>query len=275
MAVLGNFFALYIAGQRVAMATSNNAQFKTEFANTTNKDGMGYDTSKPVKKLMSADLEAFFCSSIGNLLQFPEDISNAAWSKDTGVVITTVASPTGQMLGNRITFNAGSQVWQNIVLPTGFDDYVNGSLWVKGTGTIKIKFDWSAPILADELTITLSNTSYTRIDLPSTAAVDDGAELIFTIEKGTATSVDVFGPQVSQGAILQDYAGSAKLFADLLDAQMAGTTITIRHSTDLEGDLQVQGSAYVSNLDTKTQASGVNTFTCSLTGTATQTISEV
>lgn len=274
MSILGNFFALYIAGQRVAMATANNVSFKTDFVDITNKDSGLFGQSKPVKKMMSADIEAFHTSSIGNLVQFPEDFTQSVWVKDTGVTVsgTRIVGPTGQKLAQRITFGAGTYVIQKVTIVE--DDEHTASLWVAGSGTINLHLVWESPILDVTLPITLTST-FTRIQLPTGASIDNTGPLSVYIEKGTATEVELFGPQVNVGATATDYCGSTKLFSDLAAAQDAGTALAIRHSTDLDADWQLVGNAYISALNTKTQANGVNTFTAQLTGTATQTVSNV
>jgi hypothetical protein len=278
MSILGNFFALYIAGQRVALATANNVSLKTDFEENTNKDS-GLDAEyTPVKKVLSADIEAFHTSTIGNLVQFPEDLTQSVWVKD-GVTIsgTKLEDPFGQMHAQRIlNITSGvDSIKQSIAgVSSGF---VLFSVWLKGSGTITM-------VVSDEV-----DTSSQIITLKSDWVryfvefeITTGVELAAILESATgqtATQVDFFGPQFeivsNVNALPSNYRGSTKLLADLVDAQDNGTKLTVRHSTDLEGDFQIAGDVYISGIDTKTKASGVNTFTAQLTGTATQTITTI
>lgn len=272
MAVIGNFYALYIAGQRVALATSNSTTLSTDMADTTSKDDAGWSSSQPVKNGLTADIEGFYTSAIGNALQFPEDLTNAAWVK-TGCTIsgTKEIGPTGQVQAQRIIgLSSGDTVRQTIATYGTLAATICYSLWLKGSGNITIS-------IGDDGTdashlITLSAT-WTRVFV--THLLSAPLNIFVGLDAGTATQVDVFGQQLEIGTSPGNYIGSAHLVKQLSDAEIAGQVITIRHSTDLTGDFTLSGQAFITNVNFKAKANDVVQFTASLTATGIETVATV
>lgn len=272
MAVIGNFFALYAQGQRVALATSNNAQFKAETVDTTNKDSGLFTEVRPIKKILSADIEAIYCSTTGNLVQFPESFDNAVWAIDGEVQPGKVAGPTGQMLAQTVRISAaGGYIEQEITAPAG-SSKKTASIWASGSGDVVLTIEQGSSY---SLTIHLSAT-LTRFEIPMGVAASGGT-IIIRVSNNDLIDNDVvlFGAQVNIGDTATDYMGSAVLASQLAAWAHGMTKLAIRHSTDLSGDFQVAGDAYITNIEFKASDKDVLKFSATLNGTADQTVTTI
>lgn len=258
--LIGNFFGLYAQGKRVALAQSKTVSIKTATENITTDDSQGYEEIIPTIHNLSTSVDGLICAHLDNYLQFPEDLSKSAWVKDSGVTVNPAFGDDrkGQKRSNKITFNAGSKVQQEIT-PDATDTYW-ASIYAKGTGTILLKIDNGDSV--ESLTITLTS-SWVRYSLSHTGDTDP---LIISIEKGTATSVEVCDTMVNIGDVLIDYKGSQLMAKELMDYEINKTKLQILWSNDLDGDQKITVDCYVSGFDLKTKNDTVLQFSCQLSG---------
>lgn len=266
--IIGNYFGIYYQGKRVALAQSKNVALKTAVENITTSDSYGNEEILPTDHNLSASVDGLICASLDNKLQFPEDLSQAAWSKDAGIVVTPFYSDDnfGQLHGNRVVWNAGSNITQEFALTEE-----NGwfSLWLKGSGSVNLIF-MDAADTPSELAVTLT-ANWVRYALPATA-IDFSSDCIVVIQKLTGTEVQVANVMFNEGTILLDYKGSQLMAKELMNAQIAKTKLQVRYSNDLDGDIQIAGFCYLSNFELKTKNATANGFTASLSGTNIHTV---
>lgn len=275
MAILGNFLAFYLNGQRVAMATGNNVSIKTDIVDITNNDSGSWGEIMPTRHTLSGSVEAFFCSSIDNLLQFPEAFGNAAWSKDTGVAVTDNTDSNGnttpQKIADTITWNAGAFIQQIIADTLTIGNIVTGSIWVKGIGTIKLTVGDDAGS-TDSANIVLSGT-WTRVSVSHT--LGSAVDVFFKITKVSGTAVILDRAMLNIGSSALAYRGSTELYAALQDAEINKTLIPFRYTTDIQGDMNITGNMYITQLDVKATNNDAMKFTCNINGTGLSSVGTI
>lgn len=267
--LIGNFFGLYVQGKRVALAQAKTLSFKTASESITTDDSQGYEEIIPTIHTLSASVDGLVCAHLDNYLQFPEDLTKTGWTKDAAVTISPNYGNDrkGQLRGNRITFNAGSQISQ-IITPDGSGTYW-ASLYAKGTGKINL-------IITDGTTTeTLSITLTSEWVRYSVGIAGDTDPLTFRIQKDTATALDVCDTMVSRGDVLADYKGSQLMAKELMNYQVNKTKVQLLWSNDLDGDTKITVDAYISGFDLKTKNDTVTQFSCSLAGKNAATFTEI
>lgn len=271
MAVNGNFLALYVNGQRIALTKSDDFSQKMAMEDITNKDSNGNKEVMPTQKEASCSMEGIVTAAPKNMLQFPENIENNAWFRLGATVSgTRVEAPNGQMRGQTITWNTASSIGQNTTLNVAPNSKVTASIWVKGSGSVQIGCgDTNDAFMS--ATITLTST-WQRISF--SGVLENGDLPYLTLAKVSGTAVTVAFPQLELG-VLTDYAGSAQTLKLLAELAANRTQVAILHSDYFAGSFANSYNGFISDVQVKASNDSADTFTCNFlsTGsTTTQTI---
>jgi predicted secreted protein len=273
MANNGNYQALYVNGQRIALTKSNDFSAKKAFADITTKDSQGNKEVLPTLNECSATLEGIATSSLVNKLQFPENFSNAAWTNLSVTISgTKVVNPFNQKLAQSVTWSSGSNLHQVIAdLYFSIGNVITFSVYVKGTGTITITTgDDDNDTTSSSIPLT---SSWVRHEVSHTLTSATGCFVEITQTNGSA--ITVFGPQLELGAAATMYKGSTQTFSDLQTFAENNTKVTIIQSDYIDGDIQVSYEGYISDLQIKSTHDDAETFTCNFEGTGVQTSSTI
>ena len=272
MAVIGNFLALYLAGQRVALATSNDFASKMAMIDITEKESAGNKEVMPGMDEASANLEAIATSALTNYLQFPEAFNNAIWVKGgTGAISgTKIANDNGQLLAQTLTWGTGTTITQTLgTTDLAGSNYVCFSVYLKGTGSITLEIgDDASSVRSSTFTLSSSWTRYSLI-----FQLDSAISVYVKINKVSGTAVSLYAPQLENGQTATLYKGSKVTLAQIADYIKNRTQVSILHSTYLSGDKTYQYNGYLTDLQVKASANDATTFSVSFTGTGAQTIS--
>ena len=277
MAILGNYFGIYFGGQRVLMAKGGSVNIKTDVVDITNNDSGLFQEVKPVRNSLSGSVDAIYCSAPGNLLQFPEALDNAVWTKSGCTVSSTKSlAPNGiQHLAQSLTgFAAGDYIRQEVATPLSAGVSAGFSTWVSGTGVIELSIDDGfGNNTAQAVTLT---STLTRVSVVLQITEDDSLPIV-TITSTTATALTIFGPQLEANAdgIVTDYKGSTYLYQLLQQAEIDMTALDMIYTTSISGDLKITGQCYISGLDTKTKEGDVIMFTANINGTGLQQLATI
>ena len=276
MAISGNYLGLYVNGQRIALTKSNDFASKMAMIDITTKDSSGNKEVIAGLKEGSCSMEGICTSGLTNLLQFPEAFDNAVWVKGgTGSVSgTKVANESNQILAQAYTFGTGTAITQTFATPPSvlaIGDKVVFSISLKGSGTVTIQVGDSVGSTTSS-TITLSST-WTRYESVYTLAATSG--IFVGINKVSATVVTLFGPQIEENLIATSYKGSQITLLNLQTIAEARTKVTLLYSDFLALDFKQSYEGYISDLTIKSSNDSAETFSCSFSGTGTQTISNV
>lgn len=262
--LIGNFFGLYLAGQRVALAQSKSAKIATKVEPITTDDSWGWEEVLPSDHNFNATVDGIICAFPDNLLQFPENLNTSPWQWDTSVLVDPDFSEdiNGQLRGNKIAFNTGTFVKQ--VIPNHQFDKNWYSLYAKGSGSISIKIeDENAHIATKIIALTNEWTRY-WVYISNFKAGDD---CTISINDISSTDCQICNTMLNTGELLLDYKGSTYTVSKLIAAQTAKTKLQLRWSTDLDNDSQIQIDVYVSDFQLKTKNTTVSGFSCTLNGT--------
>jgi hypothetical protein len=276
MAVNGNYLGLYVNGQRIALTKSNDFASKMAMIDITTKDSSGNKEVQPGLKEGSCSMEGICTSGLTNLLQWPEAFDNAIWVKaGTGSVSgTKIANDNSQILAQTYTFGTGTQIKQTFasapsVIAIG--DKIVFSISLKGTGKVNIQIgDSIGSTTSSDITL---SSNWTRYEVLYTVSSLTG--IFAAINKATATTVSLFGPQVEESLVATSYKGSKTTLLDLQTIAEARTKVTLLYSDYLALDFKQSYDGYISDLMIKSSNDSAETFTCSFMGTGTQTITNV
>jgi hypothetical protein len=264
MAQIGQYFGMYIDGERAALATGTQVSIETASDDVTTNDSQGWQEVIPTNHKFSASVDALAEGQLKNLLLFPEDISNAAWTKDSNASATkyVATDPFGQQHAGVITWGTGGFVSQNIT-GVAAGQIITASFWVAGSGSVRASItDGGGTGMGTTHALT---GTLTRISVTYTCTV--GGSVVIKLNKVSGTAVTYFGAMANLGSILLDYKGSSYKLSKFVDAQKNRTKIAVRYSTDITGDVQFAGYAYILKIDVKTEPGKANRFTASLEGT--------
>jgi hypothetical protein len=271
MANNGNYQALYVNGQRIALTKSNDFNAKKAFADITTKDSQGNKEVLPTLNECSATLEGIATSSLVNKLQFPENLDNAIWTKSgTGTFSgTKVNSPFLQKLAQVLTWGTTTLVRQT--MGTVAVGTYTLSIYAKGSGTFALEFlDDTNTITSGTFTLT---SDWQRFEV--SGALTTGLSTRVNIKKTTGTDITLFGPQLEVASAATMYRGSQVTFSDLQTIVENNTKVTIIQSDYIDGDIQVTYEGYISDLQIKSTHDEAETFTCNFEGTGVQTSSTI
>jgi predicted secreted protein len=271
MANNGNYQALYVNGQRIALTKSNDFNAKKAFADITTKDSQGNKEVLPTLNECSATLEGIATSSLVNKLQFPENLSNAIWTKTgTGTIAgTRVNNPFGQKLAQVLTWGTSTFLRQSFA-SIAVDTYTL-SIYAKGSGTFALEFlDNAITITSGTFTLT---SNWQRFEVSGTLV--SGTSVRVNIKYISGTDITLFGPQLEVATAATMYKGSQVTFSDLQTIAENNTKVTIIQSDYIDGDIQVSYEGYISDLQIKSTHDDAETFTCNFEGTGVQTSSTI
>lgn len=274
MATIGNFLALYVNNQRVALATSNDFSMKRAMIDITEKESAGYKEVLTGMKEGMCTLEAIATSSLSNYLQWPESFDNAVWVKDGTASIsgTKIANDNGQLLAQTLTWGTGTRIFQELgTTDLLVDDYVCFSLYLKGTGTINIEVGDNDSFTVSS-TIALSST-WTRYSVVYKLVA--ATQVFAAVNFVSGSSVSLFGPQLERGQTPTIYKGSKETLTDLANIINNNDKVNLLHSTFITGDQSFLYEGYLSDLQIKSAANDKVTFTCNFQGTGVQTINTI
>lgn len=271
MAVLGNYLGLYVNGQRIALTKTNDFANKKAMIDITTKDSQGNKEVIPGLKEGSCTMEGICTSSLVNILQFPEDLNNAIWSKSgTGTFSgTRVENPFTQILAQSLTWGTTTLIRQT--MGTVNVGTYTLSIYAKGSGTFALEFlDDTTTITSGTFTLT---ASWQRFEISGTLTT--GLTTRVNIKKTTGTEITLFGPQFEIAPAATMYKGSKTTFSDLQTIAEARTKVTLLYSDYLALDFKQSYEGFISDLAVKSSNDEAETFTCTFMGTGAQTITTV
>ena len=269
--ILGNFFGIYIGGQRAALAQGKGVSIKTAVVDVTTSDSYGNEEVLPTDHNLSSSIDGLIVAALDNKLQFPEDLSRSAWVKGSGVAVTAFYANDrfGQKHSNRVVWNAGNSVHQEFMV-TEANGFVSVDL--KGAGEVSIKFLDAADTLS-ELAVTLT-AEWVRYSFPVTA-IDFSSECLVVFEKVTGTELQIANVMFNEGEVLADYKGSTYMAQMMQAAQVNKTKLEFRYSNDLTGDSQIAGFGYFIDFQLKTKNAAANGFTATIQGHQIQSVTTI
>jgi len=263
MAQNGSYFGLYLEGERSALATSTQMTIETDSDDITTNDSQGWQEVIPTNHKFSASVDALAENQLANLFLYPEDLSNAAWTKDGTASATkyVVTDPFGQQHAGVVTWGSGLFVSQALA-SVAVNQIITYAIWVAGSGSVTVSITDGGGT-GTSTTHVLTGT-LTRIYVTYTCTV--GGTVTLQLNKVTGTAVTYFGSMAMNGSILLDYKGSSYKLSKFVEAEKNRTKIAVRYSTDITGDVQFAGYAYILKIDIKTEKGMANRFTASLEG---------
>ena len=275
--VNGNFILLSVNGERVAALTANDETYSSAMRDTTVKESLGDSEFLPGLRSMDLNCSGLFLEQSKNMLKYTEGFDNSIWVKDTAVTVSTnveaAPSPYNRKTVDLITFSTGAFIKQTITPSQGAGVDIDFSVWVKntGAGTITIEVgDNTSAVVSSPITLT---STLVRYDV--TYHTTTGVGCYVKINKGTASTVRVFGAQLELNTVASSYFPSGTKFGDLLSAQQAGTQLPCIVSSFVSGELTDSVNAYISNIK-KTNSQNANvTFTCTLKASGSNTLTTV
>jgi len=269
--ILGNFFGIYIGGQRAALAQGKGVSIKTAVVDVTTSDSYGNEEVLPTDHSLTSPIDGLIVAALDNKLQFPEDLSRSAWVKGSGVAVTAFYANDnfGQKHSNRVVWNAGTSVHQEFAV-TQSNGFV--SCWLKGTGEVSIKFLDAADTLS-ELAVTLT-ADWVRYSFEA-SSIDFSADCLVVFEKISGTEFQVANVMFNEGDVLADYKGSTYMAQMMQAAQINKTKLEFRYSNDLTGDSQIAGFGYFIDFQLKTKNAAANGFTATIQGHQIQSVTTI
>jgi hypothetical protein len=139
-----------------------------------------------------------------NLLTFTQEFDNAFWTKASGTIISnTAVAPDGTRTADTVTPASGvAEIFGAVTLTAGVYTL---SVWLSGSGTVRIGFFNATNGVQDSDVITLTGT-LTRYSVTKTLAA--GANNIYPITtrgSATLTSLFIWGAQLEQASTATDY----------------------------------------------------------------------
>lgn len=263
--IIGNFFGLYFNSRRLALAQSKSVALKTASENVTTDDSYGWEESIPGNHSLEGSVEGLITAHYDNLLQFPEDLSKSIWSKTDGAITVDPDNGDDNFGQKRLNFvdngAATEQVYQQVTGLTALNPYTF-SIWLKGSGTLYLKFNTKTVL------VTLTNT-LTRYSITDDASATTENVII---EFLGAVRFYACNAMLNQGESALPYKGSTLMAKELMEFEKNKTKLTLRWSTDLDTDKTIECQAYIMGFDLKTKQGSPNQFSCSFkaTGTITQ-----
>ena len=154
---------------------------------------------------------------IRNLLNYTEQLDNSAWAKiSTGgaavsVIPSSYAAPDGTYSATQVLGldTANSRLDQTTVLPALANKTYTYSVWLRGSGVIKINMGTSTGVGGStEVTITLTST-WTRHDATNTYNSSPTGNVrihgVITRVTGTAPEVHMWSPQLEEATEASNY----------------------------------------------------------------------
>lgn len=262
----GTDIILMVDGQRFAAATANEFNISRAMRDITNKDTGGW--KKNAYGLLEASMNGtgLFLTSVTNLLAYSEALNNAYWVR-SGLTIdsTKVNGPDGLKNAFNITsLNIGDTLTSQL-LTLEQPNFVTFSVWVKGSGEIGTYLADDGDSISDTYTLT---SSWVRISL--TYELVSGIDVVAQIEAGSASSLQVYGPQLEYGSTPTAYQPSGNSYSYFADA--------IKNKTEIDciitnqKDYTLSGTCLVSNMTLTAQMEENTTFTAdfSVSGLVTQ-----
>lgn len=268
----GNYLALYVKGQRIALAKSNDLTSKTAMIDITTQDSAGNKEIMPGLKENTCSMEGICTSNLTNLLQWPENIENSAWfTQGANVSGLRAEAPNGQMRAQVITWNNSISIGQNTGASLPLNSQITASIYVKGTGSVKIGCgDENDSFISN--TITLSS-NWQRIEI--TAVIESGNQPYLILAKVSGTAVTVAYPQLEVGQAATLYKGSQTTLEDLQTIADNREKITVLYTDSFEGSMAQSFEGYISDVQIKSSANDASTFTCNFESTTAKTISTI
>ena len=171
------------------------------YAATQNESGRQWFTNTPYHHFLNVDYRD---QTQQNYLTQSEDLSNAVWTKDTGVTVTanTVACPFGPVVADTVVFGSGAGsdalgVFQALGTVTGAR---TGSIWLRADAAVSLRLGQRGFATASESVIAVT-TEWQRFTVSQTLTAESGyLTLRKTSGDTTARTVYAWGAQVNDGA---------------------------------------------------------------------------
>jgi len=263
----GTDILLLINNDPIAALTSNDFNCEVDVKDITSKDSVGWRECKPMKKSFNGSANGFIKGVGINLVKSSENLANANnWDQGTNTITPNYSvNPFGKKTMNNLVFSGATLLINQFIDNNTYiiGDVLTFSIYAKGSGSIYILIEDNAGTPTSQ-TITLTST-LTRYSVTRTLLAIDAN---VTIQKNTATSVQVGCAMVNKGSTALPYTRSGYTFDELYDLQNNGTKITMRISDQIDGNKQYSGYGYIKSLKHTDPVEDTSTFTCSIEGTA-------
>lgn len=238
----GTDIILMVDGERFAAATANEISLTRAMRDITNKDSGSWKENEYGLGEGSMNGTGLFLTDSVNLLPYSETLTNASWVKNGLVVDSTkVIGPEGLKNAFNLSSLSNGDGLSSPILYLELPNEITFSVWLKGSGDVII-------IVGDDSSTTNSivtlTSSWVRYDVSYT--LDTGVDCYVRIEIGTATSLQVYGPQLEYGAEPTAYKPSGKGYSYLSSALINKTKVQCILTNQV--DYKLTGECLVSNL---------------------------
>jgi len=177
---------------KLADAGASRVEWELELTGLTNEE---WNALKALFGAVEGRLGSFtFLDPTDNLLVWSEDLSQAAWEKDAGLVLEAgIADPVGTTRATRITNGGGAPqtVWQELTAPGGYQYCF--SVWVRSSGAGEAWL-WRSSAAGPVKKHFRTWSAWSRLVF-STKTEDASETVSFGLELGAGGTVEVFGFQ--------------------------------------------------------------------------------
>jgi len=248
MAVNGSYIQLYIDGQPIFMGKSGDESAKNNLIEITSKQSGGNAEFMYGKFEYEGTAEGLFAETPVNLLTYNTTVNNAAWIK-TGCTVTDNddSDQNGQELAATVAgWNSTDELYQAITGINGSAITYTFSVWLKGTGTVRLFIQDSAPATFSVVTLTSTLTRYS-VSFTSTGDAS-GIGCGFSRNTDTATGWVMASAMLNVGSSALEYKPSSVMFNALFTAINTKATVTALTGSFITGSQTFSGSALISDL---------------------------
>lgn len=238
----GTDIILMVDGERFAAATANEISLTRAMRDVTNKDSGNWKENEYGLGEGSMNGTGLFLTDSVNLLPFSETLTNASWNK-SGLVVDSaqVLGPDGLKNAFNLSSLSNGDGLSSSFLPLESPNEITFSVWLKGSGDIDLLVGDDAG--AENIAVSLTS-SWVRHDLKY--ILDTGVDCYVKITIDTATSLQVYGPQLEYGAEPTAYKPSGKGYSYLSSALINKTKVQCILTNQV--DYKLTGECLVSNL---------------------------
>ena len=238
----GTDLILMVDGERFAAATANEISLTRAMRDVTNKDSGSWKENEYGLGEGSMNGTGLFLTDSVNLLPYSETLTNASWIK-TGLVVdsTQVLGPDGLKNAFNLSSLSNGDTLKNTPLGLNGGATFVFSVWVKGSGDIEIQAGDEDGVNNNPLALT---SSWQRVSIYYDTI--NGVDCFGGIFIDTATSLQVYGPQLEYGAEPTAYKPSGKGYSYLSSALINKTKVQCILTNQV--DYKLTGECLVSNL---------------------------
>jgi hypothetical protein len=200
----------------------NNSQTIFQLADN---EGFSASNVQGIPTLFRSDwqgLQLLYSSARTNLLSYSQDLTNAAWTKGTGVTVTgnVVAAPDGTMTADRIAYAGSGSAGETLATQSfgaGGPAIYSHQVWMRADSPCTVLLGYSGAVC----TLTTTWRAYT-FSAYSPATL----QLAIALPAGVNTLPNIYawGAQCEQASVVASYIPTASGGASLTDYTLNATT---------------------------------------------------